>query len=226
MDVVKVPGEIPNHRLAFRIFAQAGTARARRLAMAMRDLVDAAGVQWLVWDIRPEEAHPITRFEDYLQGFLDGWLVFETPDGRDRRRLHPIPRGWAELPDDELRQLLARAEDARREPSSRSAEAIAVTQPTIRSFLYPGGRLWTVSEVLVQYRDPEGEPLGEPRTVLRFAAGRRSLDLLAWPPDWTEYDEAALCALLSRAFPRRTMIRDPDAPARRKTDAPSAAEER
>lgn len=206
-----------------RVLGGGGTQHAGPGRMAMRDLTDSTGTQWLVWDIRPEESHPITRFEDYLQGFLDGWLVFETPDGRQRRRLHPIPKGWAELPDAELHLLLDRAQDANPDADARSAEAMGA-KGTIRSFLYPGGRLWTVSEVVVQYRDPDGEPLGEPRTVLRFAAGRRTLDLLAWPPEWTEYDEAGLAALLARAFPRRTTARDPDSPARRRTDRETRTE--
>jgi hypothetical protein len=194
--------------------------------MAMREFNDAAGVGWLAWDIRPETSHPITRFEDYLQGYLDGWLVFETPDGRRRRRLHPIPRGWAELPDAELRALLDRAEPAR--PTDQPAAADASRRPQapgdvpIRSFLYPGGRLWTVAEISARYRDPDGRELGDEQTVLRFSAGRRTLDLLAWPRDWREYDEAQLADLLYRAFPRRTTARAPDAPARRRSDSSSA----
>ena len=192
--------------------------------MAMRSFVDGAGKQWLAWDIRPEESHPITRFEDYLQGYLDGWLVFETPDGQERRRLHPIPRGWAESSDASLQQLLEQAEATRTPVTARNiteAQAAREVRPrsVIRSFLYPGGRLWTVAEVPVQYRDPSGEELGRERVVLRFAAGRRTLDLLAWPADWTEYSDEQLADLLCRAFPRRTTIRDPDAPARRRCDA-------
>ncbi len=37
-----------------------------------------------------------------------GWLAFEAGDAR--RRLAPIPEGWHELPDDELRALWRRAE--------------------------------------------------------------------------------------------------------------------
>ena len=192
----------------------------------MRDLIDEAGLTWVAWDIRPEESHPITRFEDYLQGYLDGWLVFETPDGRQRRRLHPIPRGWAELPDQELLALLHRAEPTRvpltaRSALERSTEDNVSPSGIVRSFLYPGGRLWTVAEVPVQYRGPDGETLGAPRTVLRFSAGRRTLDLLAWPADWAKYDEEQLVALLVRAFPRQTRIRADNAPSRRRSDAPA-----
>ena len=206
---------------------QTGMRPAPLSRMAMRDFNDATGVSWLAWDIRPETSHPITRFEDYLQGYLDGWLVFETPDGTQRRRLHPIPRGWAELPDEELRMLLQRADASRPiERSSAAAEPRRDEQATpadvaIRSFLYPGGRLWTVAEISARYRDADGQELGDERTVLRFSAGRRTLDLLAWPRDWKQYDEAQLADLLYRAFPRRTTMREADAPARRRSDSAS-----
>jgi len=210
----------------------------------MREIVDYEGVRWMAWDITPETAHPITRYESYLQGYLDGWLVFETADGRERRRIHPVPRRWAELPDEELRRLLASAEptrppkdrpaavladapppseqmgsDPRQPPPAESAAPVeSVERAGIRSFLYPGGRLWTVAEVPVQYVDPDGEEIGRAQTVLRFTAGRRTLDLLAWPTDWFEYSEQALADLLWRAFPRTTVDRDPAAPARRRAD--------
>ena len=196
--------------------------------MAMREFIDAAGVNWLAWDIRPETSHPITRFEDYLQGYLDGWLVFETPDGKQRRRLHPIPRGWAELPDEELRGLLQSARPSRPTEQAppahveRRDEQATSGEVAIRSFLYPGGRLWTVAEVSARYRDPSGDEIGDERPVLRFSAGRRTLDLLAWPRDWTQYDEAQLADLLYRAFPRRTTTRDPHTPARRRSDMQSS----
>ena len=198
-------------------------AHAPFASMAMREFVDDADQRWMAWDIRPEESHPITRFEDYLQGYLDGWLVFETPDGHQRRRLHPIPRGWAELPDAELKVLFDRAEPApppgARLSSPRSTERSDAPGSVVRSFLYPGGRLWTVAEVPTQYRDPDGTVLGESRTVLRFSAGRRTLDLLAWPREWVDFDEEQLAALLCRAFPRQTHVRPENAPARRRSDA-------
>ncbi len=38
----------------------------------------------------------------------DGWLAFQS--GKDRRRLTPIPERWVTLGDEELVQLLARAD--------------------------------------------------------------------------------------------------------------------
>ena len=44
-----------------------------------------------------------------------GWLAFE---GRgEKRRLAPVPPGWAECPEHELRALLARAAPVRRRPT-------------------------------------------------------------------------------------------------------------
>ena len=36
-----------------------------------------------------------------------GWLAFQSGD--DRRRLNPLPLYWASAPEDELREMLARA---------------------------------------------------------------------------------------------------------------------
>ena len=59
--------------------------------MPLREFTDRSGEEWKVWDITPERLHPSTRVGDYLQGFVDGWLVFETADGGDKRRLYPLP---------------------------------------------------------------------------------------------------------------------------------------
>jgi hypothetical protein len=168
--------------------------------MALREFLDDEGRRWRAWDVAPEEMHAATNWEDYLQGFMDGWLIFEAVDGSERCRLHPIPVGWETASDAEL-EALRRA--ARTEPTDmpRIAER-GTLAGLIRSFQYPGGRVWSVAEVPVQYRDPTGHPLGEPRTVLRFASGQRTLDLLAWPDGWQRYDEDALASLLNRAFPR------------------------
>jgi hypothetical protein len=68
--------------------------------MALRELTDRFGTVWKVWDITPDQLHPSSRSGDYLQGFLDGWLVFETIDGAEKRRLYPVPADWQELGDD------------------------------------------------------------------------------------------------------------------------------
>ena len=79
--------------------------------MAVREFTDRAGREWRAWDVAPDELSPRTKDEDYLaQLYHTGWIVFETRAGDDKRRLFPIPPGWAELPDSELGVLLDKAE--------------------------------------------------------------------------------------------------------------------
>ena len=91
--------------------------------MALREFTDERGRRWRAWDIVPDQLHPTTRLEDYMQGFLDGWLAFETVDGAERARLTPVPIRWAEGSDEELRSLLARAERGYRHRPSQPSPA-------------------------------------------------------------------------------------------------------
>ena len=67
--------------------------------MALRSFTDQRGVDWQVWDTLPEKLVSNT-----LEG---GWLTFQSGD--EKRRLAPIPLYWATAPEDQLRELLARA---------------------------------------------------------------------------------------------------------------------
>lgn len=177
--------------------------------MALREFTAADGRQWRVWDIRPEAMHPTTRAEDFLAPYLEGWLVFESADGTAKCRLHPIPSGWEGAPDDRLEQMLHEAEPIRGErtsgPHGRTAleeeEAHRVgARDSIapRTFRYPGGRFWSVSEWSTTVA---GSP-GAMRNVLRFSSGTRSLDLMEFPRDWRSYPEEELARLLAVSFPR------------------------
>lgn len=102
--------------------------------MALRELVDARGVQWRVWEVNPA-VDVLTRLRRRADLDVDphrrlaptaasaerrvhGWLVFESAGG-ERRRLAPIPTAWPErLSDVDVLVLLARAE---RVPGSRTA---------------------------------------------------------------------------------------------------------
>lgn len=198
--------------------------------MALREFTGRDGVRWKVWDITPEALHPATRAEDYLQGFLDGWLVFESADGSDKRRLYPVPRGWEERDDAELERLWSMADAVRAkhqrvlppEPTRRDDDRAGdpVVEPRMRTFRYPGGRVWSVAEVPVL--DRSGEPGDRPprhRVVLRFSSGARVLDLLAWPHWWPDLDERELADLLWRAFPRDPGGDNPTPYYRRRGDA-------
>ena len=63
----------------------------------------------------------------------------------------------------------------------------------VRSFRYPGGRIWAVCVV---------QNIGGSPAVLRFTAGARFIDLIEWPKDWADYQDDDLVELLRRAAPR------------------------
>ena len=63
----------------------------------------------------------------------------------------------------------------------------------VRSFRYPGGRIWAVCVV---------QNIGGSPAVLRFTAGARFIDLVEWPKDWADYQDDDLVELLRRAAPR------------------------
>jgi hypothetical protein len=85
----------------------------------------------------------------------------------------------------------------------------------IRTFRYPGGRIWAVCVLL--------HPGGGQPPLLRFSAGARNIDLIDWPKDWADYPDAELVNLLRRALPRAAGGGlDPHSPRRRWDDvAPS-----
>jgi hypothetical protein len=75
--------------------------------MAVRDFVDANGVNWRVWPVSPEALQPRTAVEDYLGEYGEGWLCFESAS--ERRRLAGYPPNWEHLADEELCALLRAA---------------------------------------------------------------------------------------------------------------------
>ena len=72
--------------------------------MAYREFVDSAGVSWRAWDTRPHSAANVRA------GYADGWLSFECLV--ERRRLRPVPEGWADAGEEQLWEWLAAAESA------------------------------------------------------------------------------------------------------------------
>lgn len=62
--------------------------------MAYREFTDAAGVVWRAWDTYPSSASNVRSV------YAAGWLGFES--ATERRRLHPVPDGWADAEDDAL----------------------------------------------------------------------------------------------------------------------------
>ena len=161
--------------------------------MPVREFVDSSGTEWRAWEVTPDAIFPPTRGEDYLADcYQSGWVVLETKTGERRLRLCPIPREWQRLPDEALEALLPQAEALpARTVSGRGTMA---DLPVVRSFRYPGGRVWTVSVT--------PHPTTRDSSVLRFSAGARAIDVEDWPHDWADAPDEQLIALLRRAAPR------------------------
>jgi hypothetical protein len=77
--------------------------------MAVREFTDTRGRTWRVWDVRPEDLHPLTRAETMITEYRDGWLAFESVDGSVRKRLAIYPIDWHTLPPEGLERLLQEA---------------------------------------------------------------------------------------------------------------------
>ncbi|HEY2376660.1 MAG TPA: hypothetical protein VGH98_11850 [Gemmatimonadaceae bacterium] len=178
--------------------------------MPVREFVDSFGTEWRAWEITPDAIAPPTRGEDYLADCYQlGWVVMETKRGDRRLRLCPIPRDWHRLSDSALEQLVARGEmlPARTASAREPIADLAV----VRSFRYPGGRVWTVSVT--------PHPTTKDARVLRFSAGARAIDVETWPRDWADLPDEQLIAILRRAAPRGTLTEMPEQHRRRWDDS-------
>lgn len=203
--------------------------------MPVREFVDSYGTEWRAWDITPESIYPQTKVEDYLADcYLGGWVVFETLDGGQKRRLCPIPYAWDQRPEPDLERLLDSAEIIRPRPSASAPDGVVTVDlppnvppraaaliprtsagdidldylGVVRSFVYPGGRVWAACVVL----DAESPS----DRVLRFVSGARMIELREWPADWIDYSDRALAELLHAATPRGDA--PSDVSARRRAD--------
>ncbi len=82
--------------------------------MGLREVRDAAGVAWTVFDVFPFErqlapGRPVPA--RLAPEMASGWLAFQSEAG-ERRRVVPAPAGWERLSDAELLGLLAGATPA------------------------------------------------------------------------------------------------------------------
>ena len=77
--------------------------------MAIREFVDSKGVTWRVWRTSPRSGYV------YSEQLRSGWLTFESE--QQRKRLAPIPTGWADATPDRL-ELMCRAAEAVRRRSN------------------------------------------------------------------------------------------------------------
>ncbi len=95
--------------------------------MAYREFTDPAGVVWRVWDTYPSSASNVRSV------YAAGWLGFES--STERRRLHPVPGGWADAEDDALLAWLRAAVPVKARQTeeylnqARGAAAAAPTEP-------------------------------------------------------------------------------------------------
>ena len=215
--------------------------------MAVREFTDSAGRAWRAWDVAPDELSPKTKDEDYLaQLYHTGWIVFETKNGDDKRRLYPVPKGWAELPDPELAVLLEKAEvvpqrKLRTEKEARGPAAAAEMQSASefsrqaiedpeRARKRARDETPDVTDLAVwrTFRYPGGRIWvvsviqDQQSTVLRFTAGAREIDLHDWPKDWVDCTDEQLVDLLRKAAPREPGSKPPpNGPRRRWNDQPN-----
>jgi hypothetical protein len=202
---------------------------------AVREFRDHRGREWRAWEVSPESISPQTKAEDYLaECFQGGWLVFETLDGSDKRRLCPPPYAWDHRSESDLAQLVERAEILRpigtrhRRPAvpndlpPNMPPEIAASIPrdgggnidmrylgVVRSFRYPGGEIWRAR--VVASDEDDGSP------VLLLASDTHSIELAAWPPEWVDMQDEQLVELL-RTGESLQERRRPESPRRRHGD--------
>ena len=104
--------------------------------MALREFQDSSGIEWKVWDTVPERMHASPTSDRALGELRGGWITFSSILGR--RRLAPVPDGWANLPSAELERLCDRAVPTKRQSGDADTptgdlEAINPNQPPRRA---------------------------------------------------------------------------------------------
>jgi hypothetical protein len=114
------------------------------------------------------------------------------------RKLRTEKRAFGDAAAQEVQRALDFTERAVSSPESAHEMARDETPDVtdlgvVRSFRYPGGRIWAVCVV---------QNIGGSPAVLRFTAGARFIDLVEWPKDWADYQDDDLVELLRRAAPR------------------------
>lgn len=98
---------------ASKIIALPTEAASPAAARGSRVFEDARHVRWTTFAVHP--SRPGTGRARLPGSFQTGWLSFDS--GSETRRLSPIPDGWNQLSDGELRKLCERAVVAtRRQP--------------------------------------------------------------------------------------------------------------
>lgn len=83
--------------------------------MSMREVRDAAGNLWVVFDVIPSTNRRAKA--QVKPGYGDGWLCFQCP--QERRRHPGLPPEWTTLSDTEILALIEGAADTRLAPLQR-----------------------------------------------------------------------------------------------------------
>jgi hypothetical protein len=82
---------------------------APQSAERMREFRDSHGRMWRAWSVTPGRARADSNVGRYLGEYHKGWICFETLDSSSRRRLPCEQAAWAELTENDLRELLEQA---------------------------------------------------------------------------------------------------------------------
>lgn len=89
------------------------TSSGNEVSVALCEFRDSSGIEWKVWDTAPERLHSSPASDRALGELRGGWITFSSVLGR--RRLAPVPEGWANLPTHELERLCAQAIPTKRQ---------------------------------------------------------------------------------------------------------------
>lgn len=82
--------------------------------MAARSFSDPDGRVWQAWHVDPSDHvdWPERARRHLPANMAEGWLCFES--GTEKRRLRPVPAGWASGSEDDLWSYCCRAEAVRK----------------------------------------------------------------------------------------------------------------
>ena len=83
--------------------------------MSMREVRDAAGNLWVVFDVIPSTNRRAKA--QVKPGYGNGWLCFQCP--QERRRHPGLPPEWTTLSDTDILALIEGAADTRLAPLQR-----------------------------------------------------------------------------------------------------------
>jgi hypothetical protein len=93
--------------------------RGQKSDTSVREFVDDTGRAWRAWPVIPGLSRTSARGRGFLGDFQNGWICFEGLNTTARRRLPYRQPNWANISDEELQRLLARAIDAPGRPTKR-----------------------------------------------------------------------------------------------------------